>query len=64
LDRVLGDFPALRVVPAHGNWPWVALPSLLVSTAARLLCSAATEGDETFLQCVILYKKPTSRGLL
>ena len=36
LDRVLGDFPALRVVPAHGNWPWVALPSLLASTAARL----------------------------
>lgn len=23
LDRVLGDFPALRIVSAHGNWPWV-----------------------------------------
>lgn len=23
LDRVLGDFPALRVVSSHGNWPWV-----------------------------------------
>lgn len=22
LDRVLGDFPALRIVSAHGNWPW------------------------------------------
>lgn len=23
LDRVLGDFPDLRVVSSHGNWPWV-----------------------------------------
>lgn len=23
IDRVLGDFPALRIVSAHGNWPWV-----------------------------------------
>ncbi len=23
LDRVLGDFPTLRIVSAHGNWPWV-----------------------------------------
>lgn len=23
LDRVLGDFPDLRIVSAHGNWPWV-----------------------------------------
>lgn len=23
LDRVLGDFPALRIVSSHGNWPWV-----------------------------------------
>lgn len=23
LDRVLADFPSLRVVSAHGNWPWV-----------------------------------------
>lgn len=23
LDRVLADFPALRIVSAHGNWPWV-----------------------------------------
>ena len=23
LDRVLADFPALRVVSVHGNWPWV-----------------------------------------
>lgn len=22
LDRVLGDFPNLRIVSAHGNWPW------------------------------------------
>lgn len=22
LDRVLGDFPALRIASAHGNWPW------------------------------------------
>lgn len=23
LDRVLGDFPSLRIVSSHGNWPWV-----------------------------------------
>jgi predicted TIM-barrel fold metal-dependent hydrolase len=23
LDRVLADFPDLRIVSAHGNWPWV-----------------------------------------
>lgn len=23
LDRVLADFPSLRVVSAHGGWPWV-----------------------------------------
>ena len=23
LDRVLADFPALNIVSAHGNWPWV-----------------------------------------
>lgn len=23
LDRVLADFPNLKVVSAHGNWPWV-----------------------------------------
>lgn len=23
LDRVLADFPSLRVVSSHGNWPWV-----------------------------------------
>ena len=23
IDRVLGDFPALKVVSSHGNWPWV-----------------------------------------
>jgi hypothetical protein len=23
LDRVLGDFPKLRIVSAHGSWPWV-----------------------------------------
>jgi predicted TIM-barrel fold metal-dependent hydrolase len=23
LDRVLGDFPTLRIVSSHGNWPWV-----------------------------------------
>ncbi len=23
LDRVLADFPTLRIVSAHGNWPWV-----------------------------------------
>ncbi len=23
LDRVLSDFPTLRIVSAHGNWPWV-----------------------------------------
>ena len=23
IDRVLGDFPQLRVVSSHGNWPWV-----------------------------------------
>ncbi|MDE2344758.1 MAG: amidohydrolase family protein [Betaproteobacteria bacterium] len=23
LDRMLADFPSLRVVSAHGNWPWV-----------------------------------------
>jgi predicted TIM-barrel fold metal-dependent hydrolase len=23
LDRVLADFPKLKVVSAHGNWPWV-----------------------------------------
>ncbi len=23
LDRVLADFPTLRVVASHGNWPWV-----------------------------------------
>ncbi len=23
LDRVLADFPQLKVVSAHGNWPWV-----------------------------------------
>jgi len=22
LDRVLADFPSLRIVSAHGNWPW------------------------------------------
>ncbi|MEP9377171.1 amidohydrolase family protein [Aquabacter sp. CN5-332] len=24
LDRVLTDFPTLRIVSSHGNWPWVA----------------------------------------
>lgn len=23
LDRVLADFPKLRIVTSHGNWPWV-----------------------------------------
>ena len=23
LDRVLADFPAMKVLSAHGNWPWV-----------------------------------------
>ncbi len=23
IDRVLADFPSLKVVAAHGNWPWV-----------------------------------------
>lgn len=23
IDRVLADFPALKIVSAHGNWPWV-----------------------------------------
>lgn len=23
IDRVLGDFPNLTVISAHGNWPWV-----------------------------------------
>jgi hypothetical protein len=23
IDRVLADFPTLRVVSSHGNWPWV-----------------------------------------
>ena len=23
LDRVLADFPGLRIVSSHGNWPWV-----------------------------------------
>ena len=23
IDRVLGDFPSLRIVSSHGNWPWV-----------------------------------------
>jgi uncharacterized protein len=23
LDRVLGDFPNLRIISSHGNWPWV-----------------------------------------
>jgi predicted TIM-barrel fold metal-dependent hydrolase len=23
LDRVAGDFPNLRIVVSHGNWPWV-----------------------------------------
>lgn len=23
LDRVLGDFPKLRIVSSHGSWPWV-----------------------------------------
>ena len=23
LDRVLGDFPGLKIVSSHGNWPWV-----------------------------------------
>ncbi|GLS45370.1 amidohydrolase family protein [Methylobacterium brachythecii] len=23
LDRVLGDFPKLKIVSSHGNWPWV-----------------------------------------
>ncbi|WP_024577377.1 MULTISPECIES: amidohydrolase family protein [unclassified Afipia] len=23
LDRVLGDFPCLKIVSSHGNWPWV-----------------------------------------
>lgn len=23
LDRVAGDFPTLRIVVSHGNWPWV-----------------------------------------
>ncbi len=23
LDRVLADFPELKIVSAHGNWPWV-----------------------------------------
>lgn len=23
LDRVLGDFPNLKIVSSHGNWPWV-----------------------------------------
>lgn len=23
IDRVLGDFPDLRIASAHGNWPWV-----------------------------------------
>lgn len=23
LDRVLADFPSLRIVSSHGNWPWV-----------------------------------------
>lgn len=23
IDRVLADFPGLRIVSAHGNWPWV-----------------------------------------
>lgn len=23
LDRVLADFPTLRIVSSHGNWPWV-----------------------------------------
>jgi uncharacterized protein len=23
LDRVLADFPSLKVVSSHGNWPWV-----------------------------------------
>lgn len=23
IDRVLGDFPTLRIVSSHGNWPWV-----------------------------------------
>lgn len=23
IDRVLADFPNLRIVSAHGNWPWV-----------------------------------------
>ena len=23
LDRVLGDFPTLKVMVSHGNWPWV-----------------------------------------
>ena len=24
LDRVLADFPTLRIVASHGNWPWVS----------------------------------------
>ncbi len=24
IDRVLADFPELRVVASHGNWPWVS----------------------------------------
>lgn len=24
LDRVLADFPALKVLVSHGNWPWVS----------------------------------------
>jgi predicted TIM-barrel fold metal-dependent hydrolase len=23
IDRVLGDFPTLKIVASHGNWPWV-----------------------------------------
>ena len=24
LDRVAGDFPTLKIVVSHGNWPWVS----------------------------------------
>lgn len=24
LDRVAGDFPSLKIVVSHGNWPWVS----------------------------------------
>lgn len=43
LDRVLGNFPDLRVVSSHGNWPWVhQILHVAFRRPNRKRCSAVT----------------------